>query len=481
MKNTGLLSRLGRKALPLLAGAMSSIYACDGKPTAPIPPPPINQKPVASFAVQPREGYAPLMVSLDGSLSKDPDGNISKYIWTFGDGSADSTSGVSVQHPYPNGGNYFPSLTVVDNKGARSTKSLDKVLVKDATPSINVPDFSFNEDEQYNLDLNGKIVSPIYGNSGLRVTATSPNLEVVLNGSVATVTNKTKDWNGSTSIDFTVEDQDGRKTTKRTNVTESPMTDIKGYFEKVLEGTRIPGVPISYGGVSRGNSDSNWNFDFQVPISSDTLKVNSSQFYNVKLPINANGQDVNLNNLQMIERYIDPITKEDLLEFMNKYMQPSRWDDSDLPIPVLIHNNSPSPEYEEAVRRGIMSWDTAVNQWLPEGRKLVLAQIVNTDPATGIRVDYNALNQDPEFGFINPESIFKKGVIKMNPAQVGFQLGDAISRTSAHEFGHGLGVNHTPYLNQNMYGSRVLPSPFEGLVVATKYKLKKDAVGFYSK
>ena len=219
-------------------------------------------------------------------------------------------------------------------------------------------------------------------------------------------------------------------------------------------------------------------------MSSDTFRITSAQFYNVRVPVNANGQDVNLNNLQMIARYTDPVTKEDLLEFMQKYMLPSRWDDADLPIKVFIDNNVPSPEYREAVRQGLLSWDVAANAWLPEGRKLVLSQIVSSDPGVGIRVDYTAINRDPEFSFVSSDKIFKKGVIEMNPAQGT----NGAVKTAAHEIGHGIfgqnpaPLNHSPYMNHNMYFQKlVLPSPFEGLLVATKYKLKKDTVERYSR
>ncbi len=387
MKNKGLLSKLVRKALPSLAGVvgLASAYGCSGKPTE--PPNPGNQSPIASCVVQPKEGDAPLTVYFNGSASKsrNPDGTIRKYIWTFGDGSADSTSGDGTQHVYSGLGNYNASLTVEDDKGTRSAKTCDQV-----------------------------------------------------------------------------------------NVNPTPQSRISVHLEDVLTGVATPGVPVFWQNVVRDTSDANGNVDFQVPVSSDTLKISSNQFYNVKIPVNANNQNTGLGTIQLISRYTDPVTGEGLLGFMERYMLSSRWDDADLPVKVFIDNNPPSPEYREAARQGIMSWDASVNAWLPEGRKITLAQIVNADPAIGIRVDYNSTNPT-SFYF---ENLFKKGIIKINQIQ-GV---NGVLKATAHESGHGLGWNHTPYSNQAMCGAcPSLPSPFEGLVVATKYKLKKDAVGLYSK
>ena len=45
-----------------------------------------NQLPTAIFALTPEAGAAPLEVSFNGAPSFDPDGVISSYSWSFGDG-----------------------------------------------------------------------------------------------------------------------------------------------------------------------------------------------------------------------------------------------------------------------------------------------------------------------------------------------------------------------------------------------------------
>jgi PKD repeat protein len=84
-------------------------------------PVPVNQKPVSSFAATLLSGNAPLKVSFNGSGSKDPDGSIKNYTWSFGQGA--TANGVSVEHTYTEVGDYSVSLLVTDDKGATAISS----------------------------------------------------------------------------------------------------------------------------------------------------------------------------------------------------------------------------------------------------------------------------------------------------------------------------------------------------------------------
>ena len=86
-----------------------------------LPPPEINKSPVALFTATPTSGKAPLTVAFDGSSSSDPDGSISKYVWSFGDGS--SVDGVSTEHIFTNAGDFVVTLCVTDNQGATAVTS----------------------------------------------------------------------------------------------------------------------------------------------------------------------------------------------------------------------------------------------------------------------------------------------------------------------------------------------------------------------
>jgi len=73
---------------------------------------PTNQSPTASFS----ESCTLLSCSFDASASNDPDGSISSYAWTFGDGG--TGTGATPNHTYAAGGTYTVGLTVTDNQGA---------------------------------------------------------------------------------------------------------------------------------------------------------------------------------------------------------------------------------------------------------------------------------------------------------------------------------------------------------------------------
>ena len=76
-----------------------------------------NEEPVAQFYA-PDKSKKNKDVTFDASASYDPDGEIVKYQWLFGDGSA--AEGKIVQHRFAKG-KYTVKLTVTDNRGATST------------------------------------------------------------------------------------------------------------------------------------------------------------------------------------------------------------------------------------------------------------------------------------------------------------------------------------------------------------------------
>jgi PKD repeat protein len=94
----------------------------------------VNQSPIAVISVS-AAGTGSLNLRFDGSASNDPDGSISVYAWSFGDGS--TGSGSIVDHSYTAGGKYSIVLTVTDNDGASGNSSL-LVTVTDPN-TINAP------------------------------------------------------------------------------------------------------------------------------------------------------------------------------------------------------------------------------------------------------------------------------------------------------------------------------------------------------
>jgi PKD repeat protein len=80
-----------------------------------------NQPPVASIAVTPATGAAPVTVTASTASSKDADGSIVSSTIDFGDGTV--ASGPTASHTYANAGTYTVKATVKDNGGLTATSS----------------------------------------------------------------------------------------------------------------------------------------------------------------------------------------------------------------------------------------------------------------------------------------------------------------------------------------------------------------------
>jgi PKD repeat protein len=97
----------------------------------------VNIPPVAEIATIPQEGAVEVEqeVIFDGNGSRDPDGNISSYLWTFGDKTAASVA--FVRHRYKEAGTYTVVLNVTDNDGVSSVVS-KKLTVRQRQPEANI-------------------------------------------------------------------------------------------------------------------------------------------------------------------------------------------------------------------------------------------------------------------------------------------------------------------------------------------------------
>ncbi|NTU73318.1 PKD domain-containing protein, partial [Candidatus Roizmanbacteria bacterium] len=79
------------------------------------PPPDPTLPPDAVISTSPAVGNAPFTVQFDGSGSTATEPPIDSYSWDFGDGG--TAEGVTASHTYSIPGDYYASLTVVDNIG----------------------------------------------------------------------------------------------------------------------------------------------------------------------------------------------------------------------------------------------------------------------------------------------------------------------------------------------------------------------------
>ena len=80
-----------------------------------------NVPPEAGFSFTPATAIFPADIAFDASASKDPDGTIASYAWSFGDGGVGT--GKTVTHNYKTYGTFTVSLTVTDNQGAKDSLS----------------------------------------------------------------------------------------------------------------------------------------------------------------------------------------------------------------------------------------------------------------------------------------------------------------------------------------------------------------------
>jgi chitodextrinase len=114
-----------------------------GDTTPPIIPPlKENKLPIADASRgEPYQGFSDQALIFDGTASKDPDGHIISWKWTFGDGI--NGSGETVSHTYTTPGVYTIVLTVTDNQSAKDTDETTATILKPnhppTTPTLTGP------------------------------------------------------------------------------------------------------------------------------------------------------------------------------------------------------------------------------------------------------------------------------------------------------------------------------------------------------
>ena len=90
-----------------------------------------NDDPVVSFVYSPDRSKPDESINFDASPSFDPNGELKKYIWDFGDGS--KGKGAKVKHSYASAGEYSATLTVTDSEG-KTVKEIRLVTVITGVP-----------------------------------------------------------------------------------------------------------------------------------------------------------------------------------------------------------------------------------------------------------------------------------------------------------------------------------------------------------
>jgi PKD repeat protein len=104
----------------VLALSLNLGFPVKGDGCGPVPP-------VAEFTYLPAYPYTNEATLFDGSASRDPDGFISNYTWSFDDGNSTLTLDSKVAHFYTSPGEYNVTLLVVDEQGL--TNSTTRTVV----------------------------------------------------------------------------------------------------------------------------------------------------------------------------------------------------------------------------------------------------------------------------------------------------------------------------------------------------------------
>ena len=96
-------------------------------------PDPANKPPVADASLTANKNYnyqtqPGAMVNFNGTLSSDPDGIIMRYIWNFKDLYPSGAAGATVSYRYKAPGTYYPTLTVIDDRGASASTTVTVVV-----------------------------------------------------------------------------------------------------------------------------------------------------------------------------------------------------------------------------------------------------------------------------------------------------------------------------------------------------------------
>lgn len=97
-----------------------------------------NRAPTAALTASPSSGPAPLVVTLNGSASSDPDRNAPVHLWSFGDGSAGlSTMNATTAHSY-RAGDWTATLRTRDPGGLVSAPTTLAIRSGNTAPAVTI-------------------------------------------------------------------------------------------------------------------------------------------------------------------------------------------------------------------------------------------------------------------------------------------------------------------------------------------------------
>jgi PKD repeat protein len=178
---------------------------------------PPNGAPVADFVFSPSKPHENEAILFDASPSRDQDGAVVSYQWSFGDGG--TASGIAPSHSYVLAGDYVATLTVTDDRGL--TNSIRKTVTVTASenPTAN---FTFSP-------TGPKVGNSIIFNASSSTVPTGRSITSYSwewgdgspNGSGQTASHAFT-FPGTFTVTLTVTDNTGRKGVKSLTITVIP-------------------------------------------------------------------------------------------------------------------------------------------------------------------------------------------------------------------------------------------------------------------
>lgn len=244
------------------------------KTTAAVKPAP-NQPPVAD-AGGPYAGDQGYAVTLDGSDSYDPDGNLPlSYAWQFGDGK--TGTGVMPKHTYATAGTYTVTLTVKDSKGLASAPATSTAtIVVDQIPVAN-PGGPYTGTEGAPVAFDGTASTDPDGNLPLTYAWKFGD---AVNGSGATPTHAYRTA-GTFTVSLVVTDALGAHSTSVS--TTATIANVAPVVNAGPDATATAGkaFTLRWTFTDAGSSDNPWNYT--IDWGDGTTTKNRSDKQNVTI------------------------------------------------------------------------------------------------------------------------------------------------------------------------------------------------------
>jgi len=118
----------------------------------------IDRPPTASFTYSPSSPALNEQVTFDASASSDPDGQIVRYEWDFGDGTNTTETDPTANHTYTTAKTYMVTLTVIDN--ATATQKMKDTFNTTTTPHLWYELYSsYSKEVKFKVDHDVAVIS----------------------------------------------------------------------------------------------------------------------------------------------------------------------------------------------------------------------------------------------------------------------------------------------------------------------------------